>query len=64
MAGPTSDFDFLDRFVALVVDFDFDWDGFTVEVELLSKPGDNQLMSENGGMVRITVSGSINNYLR
>lgn len=32
--APTSNFDFLDCFIALVVDFDFNWDGFTVKVEL------------------------------
>lgn len=31
---PTSDFEFLHCFVALVVDFDFDWNRFSVEVEL------------------------------
>lgn len=31
---PTGDFQFLHRFVALVIDFEFDWDGLTVKVEL------------------------------
>lgn len=47
---PTSDFEFLDGFVALVVDFDFDWDWFAMEVELWSKPGNNQLKVEDGGI--------------
>lgn len=34
---PTGDFELLDRFVALVLDIDFDGDGFSVEVELWSK---------------------------
>lgn len=34
---PTSDFEFLDCFVALVVDFDFDGDRFAVEIELWSE---------------------------
>lgn len=35
---PTSDFEFLDCFVALIVDFDFDRDWFAMQVELWSKP--------------------------
>lgn len=31
---PTTDFNFLDCFVALVFDFDIDWDRFTMKVEL------------------------------
>lgn len=34
---PTGDFELLDRFVALVLDIDFDGDAFSVEVELWSK---------------------------
>lgn len=53
---PTEDPDFLDCFVALIVDFDFDWDFFAVKVELWPKQGDIALMVGNGGIVRITFS--------
>lgn len=40
--APTSDFELLDRFVALIVDFDVDGDGLAVEIELQSEKAGNK----------------------